>query len=122
MEDHDLEARLKELRLRAPSEELDLQVLARERQVPLPGTRWSGRRVPVWVAAVASLAVGGMGFAIGLHVKANPPPPLADTPAPVTVQVIYHSPLTGNLFDFTRPSEHSLPGRMETSIQTTKGT
>jgi len=117
----DFESKLKRVRLRAPSPELDERVLAQKPQRPVR-ISLAGRRVPFWLAAAAAVAMAGVGFATGLAWRRQQPIAAERRlPSPATIQVIYNSPAEGNPFDFTRASHFFPAGRLEATIQTSKG-
>jgi hypothetical protein len=118
----DFESRLKGLRLRQPSPELDQRILAAKTQaVPANGRR-RVRQMPLWAAAAASLLLGLFGFAAGFAVRGSPPVILSSQNPPASVQVIYHAPSTGDPFDFTRNPDAIVPRQVKTTLQIMKGT
>ena len=116
----DLEANLRKLPLRVPSPMLDLRVAAQMPQRPTeqPAPRW---RVPLWSAAAASIAMAIVGFGAGVAWRGEKPAVGVPIAPPVTVQVIYNAPASGNPFDFTHASEFLPAGEMEAKIQTGRG-
>ena len=118
----DLEAKLRTLRLREPSPDLDDRVRAQKPERP-PSPEFASTRVSIWVAAAAALVMAVAGFAVGAAWRGEPAVVIRQgPPPPVAVQVIYNSPSSGNPFDFTLASDIFPPGEMTTSIQTQKGT
>lgn len=116
----DLESKLRGLRLRRPSQNLDERIMAQkpERPVQPSPARW---RVPVWLAAAAALVMAVAGFAAGRAWRGNQTVAMSRSQPSVMLQVIYHSPSSANPFDFTRASDIFPAGKMETTIQTSKG-
>ena len=95
-----LESRLRDLSLQAPSQELDERVLGLKPERPSRAVR----RVPLWSAVAASLLMASVGFAAGLNCRGVG---TADTPGtrpPISVELICESPSGTNPFDFTGAS------------------
>jgi hypothetical protein len=118
----EIEARLKRLSLRQPSAALDHRVLSQAPQmspVESPRPRWA---VPLWAAAAASMAIGGIGFMAGMAVRTDRPGAVAEEPPPVTTDVLCQSPEGRNPFDLTQFADPLLPGKPVVSVQISKGT
>ena len=121
----DLERKLKALRLRPPSDELDERVRG---EAPLPRVvsleRWgwlSRWRVPVWAAAAASLFMVLLGFAGGAVLVSRRPVTVVQTSPPVVeMRVVYTNSAT-NPFDVTRASQDFLPGPMNVKVHVEGG-
>ena len=96
----DLESKLRELPVRAPSQELDDRVLSAK---PARQSRPSrlGRLVPLWCAVVASLVVGSLGFAGGTLYEGKRSAASREARPPIRIELIYDSPTGVNPFDFT---------------------
>ncbi len=121
MNREDFESKLRSLRLRQPSRELDERILAaRTGQAPTKICQ-SSRRISLRAAVAASLAAGLIGFAAGLAVREIPPGGPYGPVSPAAVQVIYHDPSTGDPFDFTRVPGDVFPGQLKVTSQTVKG-
>ena len=116
----DLESKLREIALRAPSGELDRRVMAQkpERPVQPSPAPW---RIPLWLAGAVAVTMAVAGFAAGLAWRGRPAPPPRSTLMPATIQVIYRSPSEANPFDFTPASDIFPAGKMEAKIQVKKG-
>ena len=115
----DIEARLKRLSLRQPSEGLDRRVLSQASLAEPRRPRWS---VPLWAAAAMSAAVGWAGFMAGLAMRSDRPTVAAEEPSPVMSEVLCQSPAGRNPFDLTQSADPLLPGKPVVSIQISKGT
>jgi hypothetical protein len=117
----DFESKLKDLRLRQPSPELDERVLAVKAEQVRAGMCQGARRIPLWAAAAAALTAGFIGFAAGIAFRASTPASLSGSAPPASVQVIYHDPSAGDPFDFTSAGGNILPGDLKVISQTVKG-
>lgn len=119
---NDLESRLRDLPLREPSAQLDERVMAQKPDRPTPETGRS-RRVPVWLAAVTAALMGVAGFGAGATWRGERATEIVEPPTqpPVTIQVIYNSPATGDPFDFTQSSDVFPAGKMEEKIAIHEG-
>jgi hypothetical protein len=95
-----LESRLKDLSLRAPSHELDDRVLGLKPERPARALR----RVPLWSAVAASLLMAGFGFAAGVTCPGARSRDKLETRPPIRVELICDSPSGTNPFDFTAAS------------------
>jgi hypothetical protein len=95
-----LESKLRDLALRAPSHELDERILGLK---PERHSR-AVRRVPLWSAVAASLVMASLGFGAGLTCHGTRTVDSPETRPPIRVELIYHSPSGTNPFDFTTAS------------------
>ena len=117
----DLESKLKALRLRPPSRNLDDRVLAQKRERPVAAS-YAVRRVPIWLTAAVALVMALAGFATGAAWRGEQPSSAEHhRSAPVMVHVIYNSPSSGNPFDFTHASDVFPAGKLETKTHIEKG-
>ena len=101
-----LESRLKDLSLRAPSQELDDRVLGLKPERPSR----AARRVPLWSAVAASLVMASLGFAAGVTCHGAGSPDKPETRPPIRIELICDSPSGTNPFDFT-PASSDFPAR-----------
>jgi hypothetical protein len=116
----DFESKLKSFRVRQASQGLDERVLAAKAGLTPASSGRAVRQIPLWAAMAASLTLGLVGFTAGLATRASPPAISAHQASPASVQVIYHAPLTGDPFDFTRNPQAILPHCVKATLQTTK--
>ena len=117
---NELEARLRELRLRAPSPDLDRLVLS-QRPEPQPEQPRAWFRVPLWAACAVALVAALAGFSAGNAWRANRAFSVAHPSPPITVRVLYHAPALGDPFDFTRRFDIFPAGEMRANIHVEKG-
>jgi hypothetical protein len=112
-----LEEELRRQPLLAPSKDLDERVLA---QRPRPEGKRSGSpwRVPLWGTAAVGIVMGLGGFVAGFSWRGNPPKPDHGRQPPITIQVIYDSPVAGNPFDFTRAADFFPAENLKTTTRT----
>ena len=117
---NDLESKLREIRLLAPSGELDARVLAQKPVSPIQPSPapW---RIPLWLAGAAALTMAVIGFAAGIAWHGRQAPVARPLLIPATIQVIYQSPSAENPFDFTPASDIFPAGKLEAKIQVQKG-
>ncbi len=118
----DLERKLRSLRLREPSDSLDVRVLNPEAPgaETRPGIPWMRRPVPLWLAAAACVLMVLAGLAAGRLWSGGPRSP-GEAPQPVVqLQVIYTGP-ERNPFDYTQTTQDFLPGPVEVDVHVEGG-
>jgi len=107
-----LGSKLKELSLRAPSQELDDRVLGLKTERPPRPVR----RVPLWSAVAASLVMASLGFAAGVACHGTRTVDSPETRPPIRVELIYDSPTGTNPFDFTTASTDFAHSEWEVTV------
>ncbi len=117
----DLERKLKTLRLRPPSDNLDDRVLGDAPPRVIPAPWWNRYRVPVWAAAAASLLMVLLGFAGGATLVARRPVTVVQTSPPVVEMRVVYTNSPTNPFDVTRSSQDLLPGPMNVKVHVEGG-
>ena len=115
MDMDDFEAQLKRLPLARPSEGFRRRIFGDK-----PGGSWFvgllRQRIPVGWAAAFALATGVAGMSGSQMWGGEAAAPLQRV---VHVQII-KSPSDRNLFDFTEPAEHFMPGKLTVNVQAPK--
>lgn len=116
----DLEAKLKELKLRAPSPVLDERVFGQSRRRRTEHA-FTKRRAPIGLVVAIAVSMWVVGFCVGIAWHGEHGEISIETIPDVQVYVIYDSIYSCNPFDFTRPANDVSFENFEVKDYTPKG-
>src|SRR5210317_1850813 len=115
---NDIEAKLRNLPLAAPSPDLDTRVAAQKVYLEKI-VRKRRRRIPAWAAGVAACFTGCIGFLAGIVYMESLERPDVHVGSPVKMEVIYIS--DSNPFDCSTSPDHRDPEQFEVQLKIPKG-